>query len=285
MSRPDRKWRPSDSDRERYASAVSQAFAEGRIDAADMETRTALIYEAKSIADLDALVEDMPAPAATPAPAAQDTATRSSGIGVGWVVGAVAAVLVIMFAVLSSITDGFTSADSSSDDWAVVDPPPEPPEPPEPPGLPAPDLADLPPIDTVKDSLFTDDGLGELWNAMPAAGHTDLYEIALRPDRATVEALAGTSRPSTVRVEYVGELVLPPEPYRDVMAGDQSFTWADVTPEAVLAAISAMPGVTVSHISIDNDFDGQVTISVYPEGDTDITYARFDASGQLIGTS
>ena len=89
MSRADRKWRPSDADRERYAGAVSQAFAEGRIDAADMETRTALIYEARTIAELDTLVEDMPAPAPAPvAPVPGSGAVPPRAIGHQHVVGA-----------------------------------------------------------------------------------------------------------------------------------------------------------------------------------------------------
>lgn len=291
MSRPDRKWRPSDADRERYATAVSQAFAEGRIDAADMETRTALIYEAKSIADLDALVEDMPAPepSTTPAPAAQDSATRSSGIGVGWVIGAVAVVLVIMFAVLGSITGG-SSADSSSDDGAVADPPlPEPPEPPEPPGP-----ADLPPIATEQLGLFTVEGLQEMWETVPAAGHTDIETLTIYPDRAYLVVRADSAHRALARFDYHGGLPLPPEPYRDL--GDYEtdaetfFSWGDVTPEAVMAAYGAMPGitgqdaVTVTHISIDDDAADGVTINVYPDGDTGIGYAKFDAGGQLIRT-
>lgn len=288
MSRADRKWRPSDADRERYAGAISQAFAEGRIDATDMESRTALVYEAASIADLDALVEDMPAPApATPAPVA--TATRSSGIGVGAVVAAVAVVLVILFAVLSSITDGFTSADPASGlpeapPPAVAAPLPQEPLPPA-----QPDPADLPDIDTVKLGLFTAEGLSEMWAAMPAAGHTDLFAITLFADRATVYASAGTERPAIATVEYQGGLALPPERYRDLTSGDPAlFTWIDVPPEAVLAAIEAMPGVTgvpdvtVGHISIDNSADRGITINVYPEGDTGITYAKFDATGTQV---
>jgi hypothetical protein len=285
VSRPDRRWRPSDADRERYAGAISQAFAEGRIDATDMESRTALVYEATSIADLDALVEDMPAPAAPAVPAQQDTRTRSSGIGVGWVIGAVAIVLVVMFAVLSSITSGSDSPEPPPP--AVAAPLPEPMEPPEPP---APDPADLPDIATVKNGLFTVEGLDELWTAMPAAGHTELFDVTLFPERARIETSAGTSRPAIATVEYEGGLVLPADLVRDAGSSDLPFTWADVTTASVLAAHDStlamidQAGVTVSHISIDNDFDDQVTISVYPEGDNGFTYARFDASGQLIRT-
>jgi hypothetical protein len=294
VSRPNRKWRPSDADRERYAGAVSQAFAEGRIDAADMETRTALIYEARSIADLDALVEDMPAPAA--APAQPDTWTRSSGIGVGWVIAAVAVIVVIMFAVLGSITDGFTSAGSSSDEGPIaVDAPlPEPPEPPEPPDLPPPDPADLPDIATEQLGLFTIDGLRELWTAVPAAGHTDIESMTIYADWAYLVVRADSTHRALARFNYQGGLATPPEWYRDL--GDHEtdaetfFSWGDVTPEAVLAAYNAMPGitgqpdVTIGHISIDDDADDGVTINVYPEDVTGITYAKFNASGQLIRT-
>ncbi|MBB5788053.1 DUF1707 domain-containing protein [Jiangella mangrovi] len=290
MSRPDRRWRPSDADRDRYAGAISQAFAEGRIDATDMESRTALVYEATSIADLDALVEDMPAPApaATPAPAVQHSATRSSGIGVGWVIGAVAIVLVVMFAVLSTITSGTDSPEPPPP--AVAAPLPEPLEPPEPP---APDPADLPDIATDQLGLFTVEGLRELWTAVPAAGHTDVESMTIFADRAYLVVRADSSHRALARFDYQGGLAMPAEPYRDL--GDYEtdaetfFSWGDVTPEAVMAAHDAMPAVTglpdvtVAHISVDEDADG-VTINVYPEGDTGIGYVKFDASGQLIRT-
>ncbi|WP_158564028.1 DUF1707 SHOCT-like domain-containing protein [Jiangella anatolica] len=282
MSRTDRNWRPSDADRERYAGAVSQAFAEGRIDAADMESRTALIYEAKTIADLDALVEDMPAPAA--APAAPATGGRGGWIRLAF--GAVA-LAVLLGVLLLTFRDGPTPADPPAREPVPVEEPPA--EPPEPPAPPAAEV-DLPAIDMEQFGLFTLAGLQELW---AAAADTEPSAITLFADNATLEVRSSSPQRALDRVEYSGGLLLlPGDPYRDLGDGEPDdevfFSWSDVTPEAVMAAIDGMPAatglpdVTVGHISIGHYQDGLVTISVYPEGDTGVTYVRWDPTGQEV---
>lgn len=65
--------RASDADREATVAQLQQAFAEGRLDLAEMDERTAAAYAAKTMGDLAALTRDLPetgsAPVARPAPA------------------------------------------------------------------------------------------------------------------------------------------------------------------------------------------------------------------------
>jgi hypothetical protein len=67
--------RASDADREHVAQALGQAFAEGRLDAAEHGERLELAYAARTLGDLRPLVSDLPAefppPSAAGAPAAR----------------------------------------------------------------------------------------------------------------------------------------------------------------------------------------------------------------------
>lgn len=287
MSRPDRRWRPSDADRERYAGAISQAFAEGRIDAADMESRTALVYEATTIADLDALVDDMPAPpSAEPAPV-RPPARRPAGAAAAALAGAIALVLILGAVVLGAIRD--SGPDVPDLDPVPAAPPPavEAPAPVEEP--PPVDPVELPPIDTEKLDLFTIEGLAELWTV---AGDTVPNNVTIRPDRATLLVRSSSERRALDTVEYSGGLLLPSEPFRDLADAEPDaevfFSWADVTPQAVAAAIAGTPAaidrpdVAVGYVIVDRRSDGQVTIRVYPDGDTGVGYVRWDAAGQRV---
>lgn len=289
MSRPDRRWRPADADRERYAAAISQAFADGRIDAADMESRTALVYEATSIADLDALVEDMPAPApaAPPNRPAPVRTRKVAGAAAAALIGAMAVVLILGAVLLSAVRDDASSAP----DPAPAAPPAVAEEPPPDEVADPPPVADedLPPIASVKLPMLELEGLQQLW---AAAADMEPSDISLFSDRATLEVRSNSAQRALDRVDYTGGLVLPREPYRELgdhePDGEVFFAWTDVTPEAVVAAIAGMPAalgvdtVTVSHISIGHYQDGEVTISVYPEGDIGSTYVRWDATGQQV---
>jgi uncharacterized RDD family membrane protein YckC len=53
--------RAADSDRDRTAAILAQAFAEGKLSEAELETRTNACYAATSIADLQTLVADLAA--------------------------------------------------------------------------------------------------------------------------------------------------------------------------------------------------------------------------------
>ncbi|MDO5677701.1 MAG: DUF1707 domain-containing protein [Propionibacteriaceae bacterium] len=52
--------RASHADRERYFDILKEAYAEGRIDTAEMDVRLQQISEAKTYRDLDAVVRDLP---------------------------------------------------------------------------------------------------------------------------------------------------------------------------------------------------------------------------------
>jgi DUF1707 SHOCT-like domain len=60
--------RASDADRDRAASVLNEALAEGRLNAEEHSERLDSIYAAKTQADLVPLLEDLPAPAASASP-------------------------------------------------------------------------------------------------------------------------------------------------------------------------------------------------------------------------
>jgi hypothetical protein len=62
--------RASDSDRDRTAEMLRDAFGQGRITVAEMEERLTLVYAAKTYAELEPITRDLPeAGAAAPSPA------------------------------------------------------------------------------------------------------------------------------------------------------------------------------------------------------------------------
>lgn len=67
--------RASDTERERVAEALRQAVAEGRLDMEEFDTRLSAAYEAKTHADLEPLVRDLPEPG---------TASRATGEARTW---------------------------------------------------------------------------------------------------------------------------------------------------------------------------------------------------------
>jgi Domain of unknown function (DUF1707) len=62
--------RASDADRDAVVTELGQHFQAGRLDAAELDDRTGLALRAKVRGDLDALLADLPRPAAPPQPAA-----------------------------------------------------------------------------------------------------------------------------------------------------------------------------------------------------------------------
>lgn len=71
--------RASDADRDRAASVLNDALAEGRLTLEEHSERLGSIYAAKTQADLLPLIDDLPAPgeAPVPAPGAASQRTRS----------------------------------------------------------------------------------------------------------------------------------------------------------------------------------------------------------------
>jgi hypothetical protein len=69
--------RASDADRDRAASVLSEALAEGRLSAQEHSERLDSIYAAKTQADLVPLLDDLPVPAGAAAPAPGAALERS----------------------------------------------------------------------------------------------------------------------------------------------------------------------------------------------------------------
>lgn len=69
--------RASDAERERVAEALREAVAEGRLDMEEFEQRLEAAYRARTHADLEPLVRDLPVPASAAAP------VQAAGEG-GW---------------------------------------------------------------------------------------------------------------------------------------------------------------------------------------------------------
>jgi hypothetical protein len=70
---PNSRLRASDQDRERAASVLNEALAEGRLTAQEHSERLDSIYAAKTHAELVPLLEDLPAPSGTQSPAPTGT--------------------------------------------------------------------------------------------------------------------------------------------------------------------------------------------------------------------
>jgi DUF1707 SHOCT-like domain len=78
---PNSRLRASDQDRERAASVLNEALAEGRLTAQEHSERLDSIYAAKTHAELVPLLEDLPAPSVTQSPAPGQTAPAGRGGG------------------------------------------------------------------------------------------------------------------------------------------------------------------------------------------------------------
>ena len=63
-----RQLRASDADRERVAEVLRTAAAEGRLDLDEVDERLHAVYTARTYADLEPIVHDLPTASSTPAP-------------------------------------------------------------------------------------------------------------------------------------------------------------------------------------------------------------------------
>ncbi|RBM11377.1 hypothetical protein DI005_34170 [Prauserella sp. PE36] len=70
-ARDPKQLRASDADRERVAQLLHTAMGEGRITMAELEERLGAVYAAKTLGDLEPVVEDLPGVVAIPQAAAQ----------------------------------------------------------------------------------------------------------------------------------------------------------------------------------------------------------------------
>jgi hypothetical protein len=78
--------RASDADRERAASVLNEALAEGRLTAQEHSERLDSIYAAKTHAELVPLLEDLPAPSRTQSPTAASSRNAPVARGDGRIV-------------------------------------------------------------------------------------------------------------------------------------------------------------------------------------------------------
>jgi Domain of unknown function (DUF1707) len=97
--------RASDSDREDVAERLRAATAEGRLLAGELEERLEVAFHARTYGELDALVVDLPAPAATL------PARRRPGLPA--VAGATLALGILLSVLAASATAGFARAHSA----------------------------------------------------------------------------------------------------------------------------------------------------------------------------
>ncbi|HEY9408725.1 MAG TPA: DUF1707 domain-containing protein [Jiangellaceae bacterium] len=286
MSSPEMRWRPSDADRERYAAVVADAYSQGRIDSADMESRTALLYEAASIADLDSLVDDLPGDAAPPRVAVvpPGTSARAARLIAGVVVAAAVAVggvavLGAQEAPDQSPDSAQAPADDSADDAA------------EDPADPA-DPADLPPIAEERLDTHTAEGLSQLWQSMADAGITEANSITVFGDGdVRLWVRAPGERRSIAEATARGGAISPLQPYRDLSDSDTDeatfFALDAVTSEAVAQAMAATPAAAgtpdaaLGHTYIERDIlpDYPVTITVNLEDGPSVVW---DATGANV---
>jgi hypothetical protein len=65
---PDKNLRASDADRERVAEVLRAAAGEGRLDLDEVDERLHAVYTAKTYADLEPVLKDLPARSTTPVP-------------------------------------------------------------------------------------------------------------------------------------------------------------------------------------------------------------------------
>jgi hypothetical protein len=72
--------RASDADRDRIADILGDALAEGRLDAGEHSDRIDAVYRAKTLAELEPLVQDLPATGARREPADTGTGDRDAPV-------------------------------------------------------------------------------------------------------------------------------------------------------------------------------------------------------------
>ena len=72
--------RASDKDRESAAEVLREAAGEGRLSMSELDERLDAVYEAKTYADLEPIVRDLPHPAIAPAAAAAQASPPASAV-------------------------------------------------------------------------------------------------------------------------------------------------------------------------------------------------------------
>ncbi len=105
--------RIADADRDAASARVREAFAEGRLTQAELETRLETIYNAKTAADLSPAFQGLPRPAAPPVPMSQRASSSMSQV-----LPAISPFLFVC--VLVTVIWALTGADSFWPKWVYL---------------------------------------------------------------------------------------------------------------------------------------------------------------------
>ena len=80
--------RIADHDRERVAEVLHAAAGDGRLDLHEVDERLRVVYAARTYADLEPLVQDLPNPTASPVPGTDPSTRPDRRRATGWAVAA-----------------------------------------------------------------------------------------------------------------------------------------------------------------------------------------------------
>ncbi|WP_116946966.1 DUF1707 SHOCT-like domain-containing protein [Jiangella endophytica] len=259
-----RNRQPDDSDRRRYTTVLDTARAEGRIDDAELSRRSFTIRYARTVGELDAVVDDLPGPRVTPK---NSVATM--------VVAGAAVVAAVGLGILAS---GNTSDDPSDEPQPVAEAPPvEPAE----------------PVEDTPVDMFSAAELTRMWEVLARLPVAGLGRIYLHDDWADLEVQSAPGALTYDDLEYDGALGVPEAGSTINDEPEAVFFPLDEVHPAVVAAcaanaaeIAGRAGRAVSMIVIDRDvsYGDIVTISVHLETDAYGVGAvvTWDASGKYL---
>ncbi|WP_199701335.1 DUF1707 SHOCT-like domain-containing protein [Jiangella rhizosphaerae] len=256
---------PGDGDRRRYSAVLDTARTEGRIDDAEFSRRSFTVRYARTMGELDAVVDDLPGPPATPK-------------------NRVATVVVVGAVVVAAVGAGLLVTGNTANE-----PPAQPPPAAEAPAAePVEEAEEAPPdLRSVADLTRMWDELAQL----PVAGIKSMY---VYEDRARLEVQTAPGALTYDDLDYDGTLSAP-EPGTTVNGDDPDsvfFPLSDVDPAVVAACaahaaqIAGREGRAVEMIVISRDvFYGDiVTINVHLETDAYGvgSVVTWDATGQYL---
>ncbi|NED94523.1 DUF1707 domain-containing protein [Phytoactinopolyspora alkaliphila] len=279
---PDRRRRLSDADRERCVEAISRAYSDGRIAVDDLQTRTALVYEATSIADLDAIMHDIREPVrassvSQPLPSGFRRYGRLVMAGVLMVFGLAA------IGVSALIDDGSSSRNAG-------DPAQAPPAP----GVDPVDV-DAPEIAAEEMGMFTEAGLTRMWATFDDNGIEQVESITVRASWAEALVRADSEQLGLAEIRYEGGLAMPPRWRREYSETEGGFFYLyDVSPGALVRAIDESPEAaglphgetTLARVGRSVFDDGDVVLTVRVEDGTDNHSVTWTSDGsQVLRTS
>jgi hypothetical protein len=280
--------RASDADRDACVEDIEAAFADGRINDAERESRTQSALQAKTLSELSALVADLrPAPKAEPKPKAPPTPTfqelpslspdppahviSSGGLRVILIVSAVIAVAALGIWAFSGAGDTGDEPDTSF------------------PSLPATSAPTVkPPVIKGKLALHTAAGFEKFVALTDAKFGTTLVEsAALYPDYASVNVATAANPRHTERWYFAKGYEGDPSK-GTIEAGTPLIDISKVDTAAMVSAIQRSPSVLgVENVDttyvILEAWEGQPAMAIYVSNDFHETgYWVFNLAGKEI---